>query len=105
MKKFWFILFLVVFSTSLFSQTKTETYYDHHGQQKQREINYKKDIDSIKVLADSTFKIGKDIVSTSKRHIKEFGLKDYIHSNAKIFFPTIVFFILFLLWLKGKTKI
>lgn len=59
-------------------------------------------VDTIKANMDTTFQLGKQFIDISSKHIKKFGLKDYLQRNVKIFLPLIVFLILYLLWLRGR---
>ena len=63
-----------------------------------------KQMDSIQNKMDTAFKLGGDILSIYKKTYDKFGLKKTIQLHSKVFFPLILFIILYLLYLRGKSK-
>lgn len=95
MKKIIIGSFLLILSLTVFSTNTKENRVNP---------NYQKDVETIKMKMDSTFQIGKDIIEISSKQIKKYGLKNYIKVNYSWILPIIIFFILYLLWLKGKNN-
>ena len=95
MKKIIIGSFLLILSLTVFATNTKENRVNP---------NYQKDVETIKMKMDSTFQIGKDIIEISSKQIKKYGLKNYIKVNYSWILPIIIFFILYLLWLKGKNN-
>jgi hypothetical protein len=53
---------------------------------------------------DTTIVMAKEIGGILKEEYKMFGLKKTIQLNVQIFLPIVIFFILLLLYLKGKSN-
>ena len=93
MKKNILILFLLICPLAVsFSQTKVDS---------QKII---KDVKEINDRADSAIILGKEYVKLLSKQSHKIGLKRMIQSNSNVFVPIVVFGILYLVWLKGRTK-
>jgi hypothetical protein len=91
MKKAILVLFVMMFSFSVFSKNQ---YFDVEKVKKDSE-KISQQIDTSKVYAEKSY----DLL---KKEIKMWGLKKTLQVNANVFLPITIFLILFLVWLKNK---
>lgn len=91
MKKAILVLFLMMFSFSVFSKNQ---YFDVDKVRKDSE-KISQQIDTSKVYAEKSY----DLL---KKEVKMWGLKKTLQVNANVFLPITIFLILFLVWLKNK---
>ena len=54
---------------------------------------------------DTTRQVVKYIGNTLKEEVKTYGLKQTIRMNSPIFLPITILFVMFLIWLKSRTKV
>ena len=98
MKKLFVVLLLTV-SPLFYGNSFSTTYAEKFNEEK-----FYNDIDTISRSVDSAKYYGKEIVSVLSQEVKTYGLKKTIQANGSIFAPAFIFFVLFLLYLKGRTK-
>lgn len=91
MKKAILVLFLIMFSVSVFSKNQ---YFDVEKVRKDSE-KISQQIDTSKVYAEKSYNL-------LKKEVKMWGLKKTLQVNANVFLPIAIFLILFLVWLKNK---
>jgi hypothetical protein len=54
---------------------------------------------------DTTIQLAKDCGNILQKEVKQYGLKKTIQINSDLFFPIVIFIILFLIWLKAQKKV
>jgi len=96
MKKLIFILFLFLTPCLAFS---------YNNQQQDFNVEkFNKDIDSINNKMNRSFHTAGEVASILHKEVKMIGLKKTIQLNFDIFFPIVIFIILYLVWLKNRKK-
>lgn len=100
MKKIFIGLFLFILPFTTLAESKMDSCM--RVSREKQSPNYQKNIKIIKENMDTTFQLGKDITDISRKHIKNFGFKNFMKSNRNWLFPISIFLLLYLLWLKGK---
>ena len=113
MKKIISILFLLLISLSVFSESKMDSALRVNKQQKElkttdggQELVNKlftpDEQNSLSRNTDTIVSSSKTIWSILKQEVKMFGIKKTIQINANILLPMTILIILLLLWLKGR---